>query len=384
MKNLKLAIGVSTSLLALAGSGCGLFNTGNGTGINPNVIPGAKPVGWVYSTLYSQNAVLEIDNVQSRATQDPIKVSNGPIALKVDPRGRGEYLYVVCEVGGTVDVVDRRNRQRIRSISVGSQPHDIAITPGGEKAFVTNQGDNTVSVIDLNTQTVSQTIQLNTQTTQTGTQPTTAIASRPRGVAVDYNGTHVYVACASGQVVVLQGTPTSRYTAAGNVLLTGSVEPENIAVSSSSSNEDVYVTDPKGNKLFSFSGTQGNQTATPRQISDTPWGLAVGNNPTTGKADMLFVTARDSNALYALKLPDLTSTAQGGGGVSVEGRNPTGVAVSDLGDTVFVSLAGSNTITSFQRVGDTLARPQQFNLNQLSPQYISPTGDIALGGFLFQ
>ena len=47
-------------------------------------------------------------------------------------------------------------------------------------------------------------------------------------------------------------------------------------------------------------------------------------------------------------------------------------------------MSGNNTVTVFQRVGNDLARPQQFNIQQLNSQFIAPTGDLALGGFLFQ
>jgi DNA-binding beta-propeller fold protein YncE len=122
-----------------------------------------------------------------------------------------------------------------------------------------------------------------------------------------------------------------------------------------------------------------------REIPDGPWGVAVGRSPQSGKNDRLYVTVKQGGgALLPLSLPDLNSTAQGGAGVSVEGREPTGVAVSPIGDAVYVSLSGSNTVTVFKRVGNDLARPEQFNIQQLSSQFIAPTGDIALGGFLFQ
>lgn len=369
---------IALAAAALALAGCSAINPG-GAG---SVGAGAKPVGWIYSTLYNQNAVLEIDKVQSRVQKEPIIVGNGPRSLAIDPRGRGEFLYVVCELGNTVDIVDRRNRRVNRSISVGRRPYGIAVTPGGERAFVTNSEEDTVSVIDMKTQSVLQTLSLNVQQGNQPGQPAAA-ALKPQGVAVNASGTRAYVACAGGQVVVLEGQPNARYTASRTVLLSGSVSPLNVAVSPGQE-ENVYVTDPRGNRLFFFSGVQAAQTAEARDISGSPWGVAVGVNPRTGEPDRLYVTAQDANALWPLSLPGLSVATQTGQGVSVEGRNPGAVAVSPIGNEVYVANSGSNNVVIFDRVGEELARPQAFNINQLNPQFISPTGDLALGGFLSQ
>jgi DNA-binding beta-propeller fold protein YncE len=233
-----------------------------------------------------------------------------------------------------------------------------------------------------------QTIQLNTfQTNQpTGTGGTTQTQTKlkPQGIATSADGKRVYVVCGSGQVVILEGTTTSQYSATRNVLLAGSVSPINVAVASDSSGDTVYVTDPSANRLFSFNGTQTSQAATVRDISGGPWGVAVGKNPTTGKADRLYVTAFQTNALYPLSLPDLNAATSGGQGLSVEGKEPRGVSVSPIGDEVYVSLAGQNTVEIFYRAGNDLSRPEVFNVSQLNTQYLSPTGDIALGGLLFR
>ncbi|MFP5504551.1 MAG: YncE family protein, partial [Candidatus Sericytochromatia bacterium] len=214
--------------------------------------------------------------------------------------------------------------------------------------------------------------------------PTTPTNLRPQGVAVNWNGTQVFVACATGQVVMLEGTPTSRYSATRNILLSGSVAPQNIAVASDQQNTTVYVTDPSGNRLFFFSPAQGTQSAEVRDIQGSPWGLAVGRNPQTGRQDRLYVTARTGNALYPLTLPDLSTATSGGQGVSVEGKEPTYVAVSPQGNEVYVALTGSNNIAVFKRVGQDLARPEVYQMQQLDPNFNAPTGDLGLAPFLSQ
>lgn len=388
---MKLATKALIGLLATTTLGCSLIpGLGGQAPIDPSK-SGLKPVGWIYTTLYSKNAVLEINNLQSRAEKEPIIVPNGPRAVAVDPRGRGEFLYVVCELGNTVAVVDRRNRLVNRSIDVGREPYGIALSSVAsgqttiDRGFVSNGADDTVSVIDLKTQSVLQTVSLRPPQGSTPGQ-TVPTALRPQGIVVNAAGTRAYVACQGGQVVVVEAaTPNAQFSATRFITLTGSVAPQNIAINSEGQTETVYVTDPQGNRLFIINGSNPTNTADVRDIPNGPWGVAVGRNPQSGKNDRLYVSVKQGGgALLPLSLPDLTSIAQGGAGVSVEGREPTGVAVSPLGDAVYVSLSGSNTVTVFRRVGNDLARPEQFNIQQLSSQFIAPTGDIALGGFLFQ
>lgn len=395
---MKLATKSLIGLFAASMMGCSVF--GSSAPINPGS-GGATPVGWVYSTLYAKNAVLEINNLQSRAQQDPITVPNGPRSLAIDPRGRGEYLYVVCELGNTVAVIDRRNRMVNRSIDVGRTPYGIALSSvsastgsatGGttgvsiDRGFVTNSADDTVSIIDLKTQTVIQTVSLRpSQTTTPGTTPVANL--RPQGVVVNATGTRAYVACASGQVIVVESaTPGGQFSATRTITLSGSVSPQNIAINSdpTSQTEMVYVTDPPGNRLFIVNGTQTTNTAEVRDIQGGPYDVAVGRNPQTGKNDRVYVTVKQTAALLPLNATDLSIATSTGSGVSVEGKDPTNVMVSPIGDQVFVALSGNNTITVFQRVGNDLARPEQFNIQQLNSSFIAPTGDIALGGYLFQ
>lgn len=384
-------------MLPLTLAGCGLvFGTGNDSGSS-----GARPTGFVYTTLYSKNAVLEINTVQSRVEHDPIIVPNGPRGLTMDPRGRQLYLYVVCEVGNAVAVIDRRNRLINRTINVGRAPYAMAITPNGTRGFVTNGDDDTVSVIDIETNTVVQTILLanpSASTGQTGgTQPVQAAKLRPQGIATNAAGTMVYVACAGGYLAVLQGNPGtagtagqagapagvttgSAYSVARTIPLVGSVQPLNIAVSSSTQGGDsVYITDPLANRLFFVTGQ--NAQADIRDVQGTPYDVAVGKNPTTGNPDRVYVSLQNLNALQAFNAADLSPL---GGPVRTEGTQPQAVEVSSLGNEVYVSLAGSNNVAVFERRGQELMLPQVFNLQQLNPAFIAPTGDLALGGFLFQ
>ncbi|MEB3328925.1 MAG: YncE family protein [Candidatus Sericytochromatia bacterium] len=382
-----------TPLLALAtvSTGCSALTGGIG---NDQVSGGGRPTGFVYTTLYNKGAVLEINAVQSRVEKDPILVGNGPRGLTMDPRGRQLFLYVVCELGNTVAVVDRRNRLVNRTISVGTRPYAMAIAPTGTKGFVTNTEDDTVSVIDIPTNTVVQTLSLNMPDVNTGLpgQTPTQRRLRPKGIATNATGSAVYVACEGGALVILQGNPgattpsqggtvgqIASYSAVRTVPLVGSVAPLNVAVATSSQGGDtVYVTDPRANRLFLLNSASAAAQAEVRDIQGSPYDVAVGRNA-AGNPDSVYVTLESRDALQTFGL-DLSprDTAY-----RVEGRQPQAVEVSSLGTEVYVALAGSNNVAVFNRLNAGLGLPAVFNLQQLDPSFIAPTGDLALGGFLF-
>ena len=76
-------------------------------------------------------------------------------------------------------MIDTATRAVSATIPVGPRPIVVAITPDGKHAYVTNQGDDTVSVIDTATGAVSATI---------------PVGPAPSGVAITPDGKHVYVA----------------------------------------------------------------------------------------------------------------------------------------------------------------------------------------------
>ena len=72
-------------------------------------------------------------------------------------------------LGNTVVVIDTKTNTvvdldpetpEIEGIPVGDNPLRVAFTPDGRRAYVTNRGSNTVSVIDTKTNTVVDTIEV--------------------------------------------------------------------------------------------------------------------------------------------------------------------------------------------------------------------------------
>jgi YVTN family beta-propeller protein len=74
--------------------------------------------------------------------------------LAITPDGSKLYVTVTDNGTNTVSVIDTATNSVVGTIAVGSRPSGIAITPDGTKVYVVNAGDNTVSVIDTATNTV--------------------------------------------------------------------------------------------------------------------------------------------------------------------------------------------------------------------------------------
>lgn len=118
-----------------------------------------------------------------------IVVGQAPAALAITPDGAFVYTvnYVDGNPGtGTASIIRTSDNTVVSPTITGfSGPFSIAITPDGKHAYVTNFGSNnfapygtTVSVIDLTTNTISDTIQVGIQ---------------PSGVAITPNGKYVFI-----------------------------------------------------------------------------------------------------------------------------------------------------------------------------------------------
>lgn len=109
----------------------------------------------------------------------------------------GRYLYVVSggdetageEENGTLSIVDLRSYQVIKRIEVGHNPRWIAVSPGGERIYVSNVNSTmdpkhgSISVIDANDQTLKAKIDG---------------VNCPEGLALSPDGKRLYVASQCG------------------------------------------------------------------------------------------------------------------------------------------------------------------------------------------
>jgi YVTN family beta-propeller protein len=93
----------------------------------------------------------------------------------------GTTMFVTCRKSGQVRVVDLAAGRVVDSITVGSRPLILEITPNGGEIWVPNQGSDNISIIDVATRRVTATIP--------------NISKQPHAVAFKRDGTVAYISC---------------------------------------------------------------------------------------------------------------------------------------------------------------------------------------------
>ncbi len=121
-------------------------------------------------------------------------ISAAVILILTSIAGAAPFAYVANAGDNTVTVIDTATNTVTATVPVGSVPCGDAVTPDGSSVYVTNSGSNTVSVIDTTTNTVTATV---------------PVGSSPIGVAVTPDGTKVYVANSEDGTVSVIDTATN-------------------------------------------------------------------------------------------------------------------------------------------------------------------------------
>src|ERR1700685_1742798 len=89
------------------------------------------------------------------------------------------YAYVPNYLDETVSVIDTSTNTVSATITVGTSPNGVAITPDGSMAYIANGGSSgVVSVIDTSTKNATATI---------------SVGEFPTGIAITPDGSTAYV-----------------------------------------------------------------------------------------------------------------------------------------------------------------------------------------------
>jgi YVTN family beta-propeller protein len=201
-----------------AGDGlpCGTFWTG-GTS-NPGGVALSKDGKSAYALLNQNNTLTKIDLTASTPTQgEQIRVGNAPHSIVIDSNGRTAYISneggrvakekdfqiysagteivadreVGAAVTGTVSVVNLANMKVTATISTGLHPTGMAFY--GKYLLVANTYSDTISLIDMDTNEVSRTIDLGLPIRVPG-EGKSAYGAAPNSIAVDAKRGIAYVA----------------------------------------------------------------------------------------------------------------------------------------------------------------------------------------------
>jgi YVTN family beta-propeller protein len=290
---------------------------------------------------------------------DTINVGDGPDGVAFSPDG--SRAYVANAIDDTVSVIDTATGTVTGTIAVGNSPRDVAVNPVTNRAYVTNLLPGTVSVINTLNNTVIATIPVGESAERLVVSPggtrVYVLASQEFGsamVTIDattntvlskatLNGTGYGIALRPGGVQVFVATQIDWLDVVGilnnNVTHFDTNDGWMRDVGFSPSGTRVYITNGE-------SGTVSVRNANTYALIDT---INVGENP-RGLA-----VSPDGTRVYVVNEADGTvsviSTATNNVIKTVDvGFLPHSIAISPDGTRAYVTNGGSDTVSVLQLV----------------------------------
>lgn len=147
-------------------------------GVNPIGVAVAPDGKKAYVANSASGTVSVIDTETNKV--DTVNVGGQPQGVAVAATPLGVRVYVANMDSGSkkgVVVIDATSNSIIGTVPTDNGPYGVAVKPDGSKAYVTNSGSKTVSVID----------------TASNTAMSIGVGSNPRGIAINPAGTLAYV-----------------------------------------------------------------------------------------------------------------------------------------------------------------------------------------------
>jgi YVTN family beta-propeller protein len=250
---------------------------------------------------------------------DPVildTVITGPLPIDVAISPDGTRAYVTNNGSGSVSVIDTTTNVTVGDpITVGSWPWGVAVTPDGSRAYVANYGGGSVSVIDTSTHaTVGAPI---------------SVGGSPWDVAVTPDGTRAYVTNVSGTVSVID-TVTNRVVS-GIAL---GVVTHGVAVTPDGAH--AYVTRFGAGSVSVIDTTTNTTVGDPIEVGALPEGISIAPDGTRA-----YVANNGGNSVSVI---DTSTKTTVGNPISI-GDAPWGAAVTAEGSRVYVTNSEGNSVS---------------------------------------
>ena len=222
----------------------------------------------------------------------------------------------------------------VATVSVGSNPKTVAVTPNGRYVYVAVAGTNSVSVIDTASNTVTATI---------------GGFDIPQGVAITPDGLYVYVSnyggFGSGNTVSV--IRTSDNTLVGSPIVIGAANSAPLFIAVSPDGAYVHVTTP-GTASVSIIKRLDNSVTIVTGF-DGPKGLVV-----TPDSQYVYVSDFNSNTVKVIQTSSNTIVASIAVGSVGSAAGPFGVTVTPDGRFVYVSNDLQNSVSVIRVSNNTV------------------------------
>ncbi len=216
-------------------------------------------------------------------------------ALSLD----GKRLYVANEDVGLATVVELESGNIVASIPAGGEPEGVTLSPDGTRCYVTSESDGTVTIID---------------TAALTTVATVAVGPRPRGVVFTRDGRRAFVSLENDRAIAV--LDTAQAAVVSRIAVPGE-KSRPMGLVLSHDDRTLYATTGRGGQLAVID-VASEQITREVPVGDRPWGIGLspdGNTVFTANGPADTVTAVATNAGFAIR-----------GQIPIPGR-PWGIAI---------------------------------------------------------
>jgi YVTN family beta-propeller protein len=187
-----LRLPVTPHNVQISRDGRRLFAVGSMAGQMKMAAPTAAPGGDAHAAAKESGGLLIFDATATNAASAAlVVVGRAPAHVIVD--ARGERAYVSNAEDDTVSVVDAARGSVVGSIPTAASPHGLRMSPDGREIYVASTKGNAVSVIDVATSKAVARIPVGKAPVQVGFTP---------------DGTRVYVSLRDDNAVAVVDTRT--------------------------------------------------------------------------------------------------------------------------------------------------------------------------------
>ena len=276
------------------------------TGAKPEPVPaatGAEPKALAGTRPYAISRIVENATTHRSDFPDGTAGTDFPGIQEAVPSAgptSGTHVYTVGVVSFTLAVIDASTRQLVASVKAGVSPYGLAKTADGGKLYISNSGENAVTVYDTAKGALTASIPVGPYPHGLATSPdgrsvyvantgpdtgpggsqtlsvidtasdkvtaTWRTGDTPHSIAPSTDGRTLYVSCYDGLSVVDTGTGRQ------HTLLADQAESNGVAVHPDGTR--LYVVNTWHNTL-SVIDTRTHRVLTRVRVGRTPWQVAV-------------------------------------------------------------------------------------------------------------
>ena len=236
-------------------------------------------------------------------------------------------IYVTNQLDNTASVIDGGTEKVVATVRVGISPAQMAVSPDRRSVYIANTGSDTVSVLNTDDNTIARTIALPS-------------GSAPVDVAVDPKGRYLYTANGGSNRVSVLDTRARRVVASVRV----GTQPLSVAVA------------PDGKTVYAANSGSGDVS-----VIDAPTRRVVRAIPTGRFPSGVAVTPDGASVYVSNELSGVTVISASKGTVQATLREPSpfSVAISPNGDRAYVTSLGPGRVTAIDtgthRVSSTVS-----------------------------